>query len=361
MNKTRRIFALLLVMAMALLFAPAISFAAKLPCGHEDTDSRDHSVAVCDLPGHYKCDGKKHDMVQCMVDYANEILDRLNDPGGVGVSRDTRGDTPQPEPIEPPDPTEPPVSTEPPVPTQPQVPPEKEPPSKPPVEIEAPEDDDDLDVEKTKEMINEAARKGVWIISCEGTDSSPQSGMEGFFTHVVTLEFEAIKTGSAEMFGRYFGNGKWDSSQDSSGFTSAAAGLIQLDLGWAGTIETVRFDLYDVNVLDDDLDDLGSLVPKKDDILDDLGSLVPEGTQPKLIGYGGAIATVNAKETENWHQTPVTSGRIAQNASGAFEVRFYIYVFDSGLVKLFAAVDGYTKCLEYRGRISGKIDGKQVL
>ena len=352
-------------MGMALMLVPVMAFASKLPCGHEDTDPGDHSEADCEMPDHYNCDGKTHGMA-CY----SEMLEGLGDIlGGLGIEipgiptiptqqTGPSGSTQMTEMTQPSGP--PPI---------PPVPSGKELPAAPLLEIEVPKDGDDLDYELVREKIEEAARKGVWKISCDGTDSSPDSDLPQFFVNYVTLNFEAIKTGSEEMFGRYSGEGTLETQVDTSGYTAASAGLLIVRWAAEATIEPVVFELFDFSKKDDedlgslvpegidDPEDLGSLVPEGNDDPEDLGSLVPAGNKAHQIGYGGAIATVNSHLTENW-------SNIAEEASphitDTYEVNFYIYVYDSGVVTLFMTTRGLAKGLEYWGRISRVIDGKLV-
>jgi len=289
-------------------------------------------------------------------------------PGGEGGSS---GDSTPPEP-----------------PPMPPVPDGKEPPSKPPIEIEVP-DDDDLDLDLGEEAFREAFRQGIWRISFSDTDSTPQRGAENLMVHIITLVFDALKTGGEDMFGHYMGEGTLVDRQDNSGFHAAAGGLLSLGMGWAGPIEPVSFELIyatldpedgdeDLGSLvsskdDDDLaplvppnddDDLAPLVPPNDD--DDLGSLVPpqpEGWRGKLIGYAMFTMTVHSNIDENWYQEHVlgSGGPAArENLSSTFDWEIYIQAYDSGMAILYITEPGYSKRLEFWGRISRKIDGKQV-
>ena len=64
MKVTRsKLLALFLAITMVLILIPLTAFAAKLPCGHVDTEPGDHSEAHCGVPGHFDCDGKIHGLV----------------------------------------------------------------------------------------------------------------------------------------------------------------------------------------------------------------------------------------------------------------------------------------------------------
>ena len=112
--KIEKLIALLLAMIMVMTFTPVMVFASTLPCGHDSADTGDHSAAECGVPGHYNCDGKKHDEIQCWLDYASKMA------GGnlPNIPDDNPPDTPD-NPQNPPADTPPPdPSKEPPVPDE---------------------------------------------------------------------------------------------------------------------------------------------------------------------------------------------------------------------------------------------------
>jgi len=200
----------------------------------------------------------------------------------------------------------------------PKNPPGKEPPTKPPIEIEVPDDGDDLDIDLTDEDEMEKRKEtSVWtftiITNASGPIPSASADDEGIdFSHVIY--FNANMLSQSTMFGNYTGEGF-----HSYVITYYGDFIREYAANIEGSFEIL--DWAD----DDSLPPLGpSHYPKgyygpgsnpdRNEDPDDVGFLFPKGTVLSMAGYGEGFMSDSEV-----------------NTGGVEGFKFNIYVYENGL------------------------------
>ena len=354
----------------------AAAYGVATSCGHDDTSQGDHNPADCGVPGHYNCDGETHDMMQCWMDY----LAGGGFPGGFpGIPGGTTGDEPPGGgDDEPPGgggdpPIETPPDEQPQPPRRPPIPPDMEPPEKPPIEIEIPDDGSDLDLEFDEEKMRELAPRAVWSIAFyECFDSAPQASFPVINLDAHLPFFEVTALGGDDIFGFYSGSGYLTFSNDVSFLVNMVNSIpyahMEAEYMFVGPLMDVDFRLLNLDALDDDDivgplfdpdgDDTDVVYPLSPD--DNLLPLVPPGMEARRIAY--------ARGTMIWqHYTVVDRSEYwvypagfhllqELDFAGDIELIYHIYVFDSGVAKLYISGLGATRLHAFYGTVSRRID-----
>ena len=399
MDKSRRRLAFFLAMAMVLALAPAVSLAAVLPCGHDSTAPGDHSEAGCGVPGHYVCDGKKHEIVTCLTDFMDDYSEELGDFGidlsatfsgllgnlsdaldSIGVTNlkeaeqrvnDFLADNDMTEALKwsasLPDNTiscghDPSAAGDhspakcgipghfncdgkrhddrdlcmqdfyqnpgqvgtPTIPRLPPIPPGKKPPDEPPTEIKVPKDGKDIDLKPPKGKGYGNVEPYDWTITVNGECAVSNVGGQA----ATKLNFEAVLPGSKDkkrMFGKYIGTA-WMDLRIVSGTGNHC---IVIDSGPTA----VAFELGDP-------DDLAPLVPQKDDDLAPLVQVAAQGSMQLSFSLF------------NWYHSDAPPGYTRD-----FSPPCTITVYSGGRVLLeldLSKVPGFSGTARYYGTISKK-------
>jgi len=242
----------------------------------------------------------------------------------------------------------------------PKNPPGKEPPTEPPIEIEVPDDGEDLDLDLNEGDIKKLLEGSVWTIMINDTsygtfEDDPQT----IFT--IKMGFVADKSGGEDMFGTYKARSAfvWIAEHEFEGQIATQSQLFESD---NFTIELQPYDKDDdpqpqVPPKDNDDDDIAPLVLSKnnddygiahllssknsDD--DDLGTLVPVPLKAQWVGSMAMMVTVLGDVYD------------ALTEVGPYDYKVGIYAYGNGNVKMNLALD-----IEYEffGRLSRSIDGR---
>jgi len=284
MTKPTKLLALLLVLAMTLTLLPAASLAAKLPCGHEDTAAGNHDPAECYVPGHYKCDGKTHDIIACWMGTVDIPGDPppddppLNDPPPNDPPNDPPSDPPEGPPKEPP---------------LPPVPPGRNDPEDPPIEIEV-DPDLDANIELDESKMVELKKHTVWTISVRnGKDDSPDASEPEYCHHYCVLNFTATKQSGASMYGDYVVKATF---RDDLKWLKYSDSLTHVDWGLDGPYDEFEFTLFseEPRILPGDEDD--DLAP------------VGSSNREKTSGWANNEITWRPKVSQDFIVSPEWSG-----------------------------------------------------
>ena len=217
----------------------------------------------------------------------------------------------------------------------PKTPPGKEPPTRPPIEIEVPDDGEDLDLDLSEDDIGQLKETSVWIFQIINNASWPifsRNTPGVYFSHYVN--FEAKMLSQSTMFGNYTGEGSHKVVVANEG-----------DFLWEDTspIEG-SFELWDWTD-PDVLPPLGaSPYPKgytgpgsqPDDDDDDVGPLIPSHIQFNVIGYGEGFVSTSFERVEG----------------PGYD--FKIYAYGNGFA-IMRTVDG-----EFLGKFSQKVFWSEV-
>jgi len=220
----------------------------------------------------------------------------------------------------------------------PSVPPGKDPPTEPPIEIQVPDDGEDLDLDLSEIDINKLLEGSAWTILINDSSSGSYVGEPGML-YTVKMSFVADKSGGGDMFGTYKARAAFISMVDFDNEESETQSVL---------FESESFTFELQPYVDDD--DLGPLVPSSVD-LDDPDYLPP--LVPSMAQWIGSMPGTCSVLTDPYNYQPIDKW----DAS----VSVKLIVLGNGRVKMsspeFPLADDVN---EFLGTLSRSIDGREL-
>ena len=210
----------------------------------------------------------------------------------------------------------------------PKIPPGKEPPTRPPIEIEVPDDGEDLDLKLSEDDIKKIIEGSAWTISINDTwigtlEEAPD------FQETILLSFVADKPGGEDMFGTYKARAAIIRKGDFIGESAETQSALQESDSF-----TIELTAHKAAPVDED-DDLGPLI-----------SPVAE-----FIGEMPLTITVLA---DPYNAMTGDNGR-------SFNSGIKIFVSDNGSVRMFLYRDVHANGIPmFLGKLSRSIDGREL-
>jgi len=206
-------------------------------------------------------------------------------------------------------------------PPMPPVPPGKDPPTEPPIEIEVPDDGEDLDLKLSEEDIQKIIEGSEWTITINGTWSGTYL-QHPDAQNTFILSFVADKAGGADMFGTYKARAAQISRTDYE--------PVQAHLEESENF-TIELTAHHAEPVDED-DDLGPLLTPVAEFIGKMPILVTVLADPHNISY---------MNPTNWNEEI----RIFVNVDGSVRLHFPEREFANGTPM-------------FVGRLSRNIDGR---
>lgn len=219
-----------------------------------------------------------------------------------------------------------------------------------PIEVEPPDDGNDADIKPKKKKAKEYEKEAVWTISFKGAKDSAPFARVPVLKNCYTLDLTATRQDGGGMLGQYKGAGKLTNEIEVPPSEDA---YVELAFS-GGPLSGIEFELYRPSPDAVGEDELTPLEEK-------LAPLVPDETRmPAFTGETKSSMTWNPESVRGYGVGRDGDVHSANLTADPRELTYYLYVYPSGKAELSLHDNASTRALKFWGKISKKINWKQV-